>query len=104
MPFKIVESDVCLKVQGIIICGTYDLPTKAHFLNMKQYNGNHGCQTCKQTGEQLPIEHVHVYPYIKDINMRTSAESLMLKRRMKNTKTCLALKVPQNSRKLYLII
>ena len=61
-------------VKGIVMCGTCDLSAKAHFLNMKQYNGNYGCHNYKQKGEQ--IDHTHVYPYTDRIDMRTTNEIL----------------------------
>ena len=38
----IPNTDIPVHVKGIIICGTCDLPAKALFLNMNQYNGRHG--------------------------------------------------------------
>lgn len=63
-----------ITVKGIIICCTCDLPAKALFYNMKQYNGKFGCQKCKQKGENLPNEHVRVYPY-QHVTLRTDDET-----------------------------
>lgn len=63
-----------INVKAWIICGTCDLPAKALFLNMKQYNGKFGCHKCKQPGERL--EKRQVYPYKKNMNLRTEAETL----------------------------
>ena len=35
-----------LKVRGPLISGTCDLPAKALFLNMHQFNGKYGCMNC----------------------------------------------------------
>lgn len=56
------------------MCGTCDLPAKATFLNMKQYNGKFGCHKCKQEGER--IHNTQVYPYKINMEMRTEEETL----------------------------
>lgn len=43
------ETTVKLKV----ICGIYDLPTKAAILNMTQYNGSDSCITCEEPGKTV---------------------------------------------------
>lgn len=61
-------------IRGITICGTCDLPAKALFLNMNQYNGNFGCQVCKEKGKT--VEKRHVYPYKENLRLRTDEETL----------------------------
>ena len=61
-------------VKRIIICGTCDLPAKANFLNMKQYNGIFGCHKCQQEGQKLG--NVQVYPYQRNMTIRTEKETL----------------------------
>ena len=41
---------------------------------MKLFNGDYGCQFCKEKGEN--IERVHVYPYNNNLQLRTSDESI----------------------------
>ena len=53
---------------------TYDLCAKAPFLNMKLFDGDFGCQFCKEKGEN--IVRVHVYPYTNNLQLRTSDESI----------------------------
>lgn len=72
---SIPNVEVPVKVRGIVICVTCDLPAKALFLNMKQYNGRFGCQKCKQEGLYLLDHRVQVYPY-EDFDVRTDAETL----------------------------
>ncbi|KAJ8671106.1 hypothetical protein QAD02_002365 [Eretmocerus hayati] len=59
---------------SVIICGTCDLPAKAHFLNMKLYSGFFGCKVCKLRGERL--NGVQNYPYSRNCEMRNTDESL----------------------------
>ena len=63
-----------IKIRGIILCGTCDLPAKALFLNINQFNGAFGCQTCKQEG--YSVNHTRVYPYEECIRLRTDEETL----------------------------
>lgn len=63
-----------VKCRAKIICGTCDLPAKALFLNMKQYNGYFGCQKCKSRG--IRVEKTLVYPYQENFDLRTSEESI----------------------------
>ena len=39
------------KVKAAIIAVTCDLPARAVVLNMKQFNGKHGCHLCEDEGE-----------------------------------------------------
>ena len=71
---NIPNTEIPLHVRGIIICGTCDLPAKALFLNMNQYNGRFGCQKCKIQGKYLLESRVRVYPY-KHFNLRTEEET-----------------------------
>ena len=72
--FSIPNCSDLLKVRGIVMCGTCDLPAKAQFLNMEQYNGDYGCHNCKQKGERF--DNVHIYPFVEKIDMRTTKESM----------------------------
>lgn len=68
-----------ITVRGIILAGTCDLPAKAQFLNMMQYNGEFGCNHCKDKGESFthPTGGTsRVYPYNRYPEMRTSSETL----------------------------
>lgn len=59
-------------VRGLIISGTCDLPAKAVFLNMNQYNGGFGCQVCKQDG--ITINKTRIYEYQRKIKLRTDKD------------------------------
>ncbi|KAJ8676648.1 hypothetical protein QAD02_012435 [Eretmocerus hayati] len=63
-----------IKIRAVIICGTCDLPAKAHFLNMKLYSVYFGCQVCLIRG--LRLDGVQTYPYVKHPDLRNSDESL----------------------------
>ncbi|XP_070522164.1 uncharacterized protein [Cardiocondyla obscurior] len=69
-----------ITVRGIVLAGTCDLPAKAQFLNMMQYNGEFGCNHCKDKGESFthPITWgtSRVYSYNKYPIMRTSVETI----------------------------
>ena len=61
-------------VRGIVICGTCGLPAKTLFFNMNQYNGRFGCQVFKAEG--VRINNFRIYPYTKDLMLRTEEEML----------------------------
>uniref|UniRef100_A0ABD2WLU6 Uncharacterized protein n=1 Tax=Trichogramma kaykai TaxID=54128 RepID=A0ABD2WLU6_9HYME len=61
-------------VKRILLCGTADLPAKALFLNMNQYNGKFSCQICYQNGRT--VEKRRVYAYDEDIYLRTEESVL----------------------------
>lgn len=63
-----------VSVRAMIICGTCDLPAKAVSLNFKQHNGYFGCPRCKLEGYH--INRVHVYPYKKKLNLRTTKDTI----------------------------
>ena len=46
----------CFKWCARLLCGTSDLPAKAMFINMMQFNGQYGCAHCTQRGKQLSTE------------------------------------------------
>ncbi|XP_051157446.1 uncharacterized protein LOC127279252, partial [Leptopilina boulardi] len=71
--FEIDDQNLPVNVKGIIICGTCDLPAKALFLNMIQYNGKFGCHKCKQEGAR--IGKIQIYPYLKNLSLRTESET-----------------------------
>uniref|UniRef100_A0ABD2W6M6 Uncharacterized protein n=1 Tax=Trichogramma kaykai TaxID=54128 RepID=A0ABD2W6M6_9HYME len=61
-------------LHAAIICGTADLPAKALFLGMNQYNGRFGCQVCVQEGRT--VDHRRVYPFKSNLNLRTEKDVL----------------------------
>ena len=67
-----------IKIRGIVMCGTCDLPAESQFLNMKQFNGDYGCQFCKQ---------------------KTSNSKILMFTRMKKNYTCVLQKKPNNMQK-----
>lgn len=71
--FKVSDVDAVLRVRGVVVCGTCDLPAKALFLNMVQYNGTYGCQKCKIKTNR--VGNTRVYPYRARLELRTSNES-----------------------------
>ena len=48
---------------------TADLPAKALFLGMNQYNGKFGCQICLQDG--VTVDRTRTYPFKEKIILRT---------------------------------
>ena len=65
--------DEHVKVKGIFICGTCDLPAKALFLNITQFNGQYGCPKCKIHGKS--VDRVWTYPFERDLNYRIDEET-----------------------------
>ena len=45
---------------------------------MKQFNGWFGCQKCKIRGKR--VSNVHVYPFVEELSMRTSNETIQYAR------------------------
>lgn len=79
-----------IKVRGLIICGTCDLQAKSLFLNMKLYSGYYGCLKCKIRGER--IGNVQIYPFDKNIDLRTTSETLKLAKQVKGETDILGVK------------
>lgn len=69
-----------LTVSAVILTGTCDLPAKALFLCLKQYNGNYGCTTCKTKGYHE--NHRHLYPYEKNMELRTTLGTISTARNL----------------------
>uniref|UniRef100_A0ABD2WF79 Uncharacterized protein n=1 Tax=Trichogramma kaykai TaxID=54128 RepID=A0ABD2WF79_9HYME len=69
--FAIPNEHQTIKVRGLIACGTCDLPAKAIFLNLQQYNGKHGCPHCEIETKKIDNKY-QTYPYIEDILLRTT--------------------------------
>ena len=68
--FNISKEESEVKVRGMVISGTCDLPAKALFLNIQNYNGKFGCPNCEIKTQQ--VENVQVYPFPDDSNLRTT--------------------------------
>lgn len=68
-------------VRRILMKGTCDLPAKAQFLNVTQFNGDYGCPACYCKGQNIATASggsVHVYPFQEVIQMRTTEEAIVL--------------------------
>lgn len=65
-------------MRAIILTGTCDLPAKASFLYLKQWNGYFGCNTCKIEG--LRMNKTQLYPYDSNIILRTTSETVEIAR------------------------
>lgn len=77
-----------INVKGLLLFGACDLPAKAEFLNLVQFNGKYGCPNCLNPGETFFFQrdgdpennqrlgHTHVYPYNRNFVLRTTAESI----------------------------
>ncbi|CAD6207103.1 GSCOCG00012699001-RA-CDS, partial [Cotesia congregata] len=63
-----------LRVRGMIICGTGDLPAKASFLNMKGHNAIFGC--CHCTIQSKYFNKRRIYPLKKKLLVRTTEEAI----------------------------
>ena len=55
------DLDKTINVRGILMSGTCDLPAKAIFLSMTQYNGKFGCQVCIHPG--CTVDKTRTYHY-----------------------------------------
>lgn len=57
------KTEIC---QAFLLCLSADLPAKSIVLNMNQFNGNHSCIKCCQSGinfRTVAGGNVHVFPY-----------------------------------------
>jgi hypothetical protein len=63
-----------ITIKAMVLCGTCDMPAKATFLCLNQYNGYWGCTVCKQRGERL-ADNRHVYRFQENVNLRTDEET-----------------------------
>lgn len=72
--FFINDINKKILIKGILITGTCDLPAKALFLNMNQYNGKFGCQVCKERGYN--IGRLHLYPFNENLRLRNDLETI----------------------------
>lgn len=68
--FKVGNEQQTIKVKALISSGTCDLPAKALFLNLQQFNGKHGCPHCEI--ETKRIENTQTYPFKENLILRTS--------------------------------
>ncbi|KAE8739415.1 hypothetical protein FOCC_FOCC015083 [Frankliniella occidentalis] len=63
-----------VRVRGILLCGTCDMPAKSLFLRIKQFNGFYGCPRCLHKGETYEDTNVHVYRYTPNAPLRRNAD------------------------------
>lgn len=64
-------------VKAKTIGGTCDMGAKPPLLNMKQWNGSHGCPFCLQKGEYSDVSKTWVYPYQEGVPLRTDEDSIL---------------------------
>ena len=57
--------------RAILLACSVDLPARAMLVNMKQWNGLHGCLYCENEGVTLGTDHLHRYWIPKDSQVRT---------------------------------
>jgi len=68
------------RVRGLVLCGSCDMPAKAHFLEFIYFNGYYGCPKCKLRGERSDrTEMNHAYPYAEAL-LRTMEETKLYAR------------------------
>ena len=65
-------------VRAILLNGIFDLIAKAPILNMKQFNGEHGCSTCTHPGVSLSRGTRVYLPSIEPPPLARTHESIML--------------------------
>lgn len=63
-------------VKGRVISAVGDLPAKALFMRLAQYNGLYSCFYCTSSGARYGLGRntVQVFPYLRNFELRTSAE------------------------------
>lgn len=68
-----------ITVRGVLLYGACDLPAKAQFLNIVQFNGAYGCPNCLNPGETYHLDtggFTHVYRYQDQIDLRTAMQTI----------------------------
>ena len=68
------DLDKTINVRGILMSGTCDLPAKAIFLSMTQYNGKFECQVCIHPG--CTVDKTRTYHYEETLILRTDNDTL----------------------------
>ncbi len=64
-------------MKAAIVAVTCDLPARALVLNMRQFNGKHGCHLCEDEGVNYPsLPMLRYWPY-NSIQILRSRESIL---------------------------
>lgn len=63
------------QVRGKVLLGSFDLPAKAAATNMKEFNGEYGCNYCTDKGTVI-ARNTRVYPPDAPHKMRTSQKMI----------------------------
>lgn len=70
MEVHLPDYDELVKIKVCVICSCLDLSARATTLNTTQFNGEYGCNFCKQPGATVQTErggHVQTNPYQMEI-------------------------------------
>lgn len=66
-----------MRAGAILLTCTVDLPARAMLINMKQFNGIHGCLYCEDEGTVLGADHLHRYWPQQSTSVQRSHASLL---------------------------
>lgn len=72
---QIPQREEPVYVRGKLLLGTCDLPAKSTFINIKSFNGKHGCPACEFTGKTIHFpdgSRKFCYRYAEYFNKRTT--------------------------------
>lgn len=86
---KFRHSNDNIKIRAVLLVGTCDLPAKSLFLNMTQFNGEHGCPSCECAGINFEISTgkiIKVFPYIENYTLRSLEQTLLYAQEALNNK------------------
>lgn len=75
--FDVSTPDGTKHIRAAMVVMSCDLPARAIVLNMKQFNGRHGCHLCEDPGENeahLPM--LRWWPYNSAATLRTKKSLL----------------------------
>lgn len=60
------------QIRAAMVVETCDLPARAMVLNMRQFNGSHGCHLCEDPGENSAVNPMlRWWPYNSESTLRT---------------------------------
>ena len=71
--------------RGILLMTSVDLPARAIVLNMKNFNGSHGCCYCLHSGETTPPAYLLRFWPLREVPARTHSTMIEMARESHTT-------------------
>lgn len=87
-----------IELKALVLGGTLEMPAKALFSNMKQFNGKMRCHKCKI--ETVKIGNKRVYNSVSNLSQRTTDETLEFAKQASEKKSVFGVKGPTTISKI----